>query len=130
MLRDPNLLQQCIPGVQSMETTGPGRYEAKIQAGIGAIKGAFSGSVEIADEVPPSAYTLRVEGSGGPGNIKGVAKVTLTDDGNGTRVDVDGDGQVGGMIAGVGQRMLLPAARSMMNQFFGCMGSKIEAAAG
>lgn len=130
MLRDPDLLQGCIPGVQTFQAEGPNRYVAKLQAGIAAIKGNFSGVVEIDDEVPPSSYTLRVEGSGGPGFVKGVAKVTLTDVGNATKVDVDGDGQVGGMIAGVGQRMLLPAARTMMNQFFGCMQSKIEAAAG
>jgi carbon monoxide dehydrogenase subunit G len=127
MLRDPSLLQGCIPGAQTFEAQGNGRYTAVIQAGIAAIKGTFNGVIEIADENPPNSYTLRVEGSGGPGFVKGTAHISLSDDGNATKVAVDGDGQVGGMIAGVGQRMLLPAARVMMNQFFGCMGSKIEA---
>lgn len=127
MLRDPSLLQQCIPGVQSFQEEGQGRYVARIQAGLAAIKGNFNGVVEIANEDPPNSYTLRVEGSGGPGFVKGTANVTLTDEGSTTKVDVDGDGQVGGLLAGVGQRMLVPAARTMMNQFFGCMGSKIEA---
>lgn len=130
MLRDPQLLQECIPGVQSLDAEGNGRYQLKIQAGIAAIKGSFNGSVEIADENAPNSYTLRVQGSGAPGFVKGEAKVSLSDAGSGTQVAVDGDGQVGGMIAGVGQRVLLPAARMMMNQFFGCMQSKIEAASG
>ena len=127
MLQDPSLLQQCIPGCQSLEPVSEGRYTARIQAGIAAVKGTFNGHVEIADEKPPDSYRLTVEGSGGPGFVKGDVTIRLSDAEGGTKVDVEGDGQVGGMIAGVGQRVLLPAARMMMNQFFGCMQSKIEA---
>jgi carbon monoxide dehydrogenase subunit G len=129
MLRDPSLLKQCIPGVQSLEPDGDGRYVAKIQAGVAAVKGTFTGHVQITDEVEPTQYKLVVEGSGGPGFVKGEALVSLSTAEGATQVSVNGDGQVGGMIAGVGQRVLLPAARMMMNQFFGCMQSKIEAAA-
>lgn len=129
MLRDPDLLLQCIPGCQSLVRQDDGRYLAKIQAGVAAVKGTFNGHVQISDEMAPSSYRLLVEGSGGPGFVKGEAVMTLSEVDDATRVDVAGDGQVGGLIAGVGQRVLLPAARMMMNQFFGCMQSKIEAAA-
>jgi carbon monoxide dehydrogenase subunit G len=127
MLRDPDLLRQCIPGCESLEPQPDGRYLAKVRAGIAAVKGTFSGHVQITDEVAPSSYRLVVEGSGGPGFVKGEAVVTLADAETGTQVSVAGEGQVGGMIAGVGQRVILPAARMMLNQFFGCMQSKIEA---
>jgi carbon monoxide dehydrogenase subunit G len=130
MLRDPVLLFQCIPGCQSLERQEDGRYLAKIQAGVAAVKGTFTGHVQISDESAPESYRLIVEGSGGPGFVKGDAVVTLSEAESATRVAVAGDGQVGGLIAGVGQRVLLPAARMMMNQFFGCMQTKIEAAAG
>jgi carbon monoxide dehydrogenase subunit G len=128
-LRNPTFLQQCIPGCQSLELQPDGRYLAKIQAGIAAVKGTFTGYVQITDEHSPTSYRLVVEGSGGPGFVKGDAVVSLSEVDGGTKVDVNGDGQVGGLIASVGQRVLQPAARSMMNQFFGCMQSKIEAAA-
>lgn len=130
LLRDPHLLRECIPNCEQLTEVSPGRYEATIRAGIGAIRGSFTGHVQIADVQSPNTYRLLVEGSGTPGHVKGDALVTLTDATSGTDVSVDGDGQVGGMIAGVGQRMLLPAARSMMNQFFGCMKDKIEAMVG
>lgn len=130
LMRNPEFLQACIPGCEEMVEKGPGLYQAKIVAKIAAFRGTFTGSVQIADEKPPTSYRLVIEGSGGPGHVKGDAIVSLTDAEHGTRVEVAGDGQVGGMIAGVGQRMLLPAARSMMNQFFGCMKDKIEAAGG
>ncbi len=128
LLRDPTLLRQCIPGCQSLDLQEDGRYLAKIQAGIAAVRGTFSGHVQITDEQEPAHYRLVVEGSGGPGFVKGEAVVTLEPAEGGTHVSVAGDGQVGGLIAGVGQRVLLPAARMMMNQFFGCMQSKIESA--
>ena len=129
LLRDASLLRQCIPNCQSLDLQPDGRYLAKIQAGVGAVRGTFTGYVLITDETSPSTYRLVIEGSGGPGFVKGEAIVILAEEGSGTHVAVAGDGQVGGMIAGVGQRVLLPAARMMMNQFFGCMQSKIEAAA-
>ena len=126
-LRDPQALQECIPGCQELTLQEDGRYLAKMQVGIAAVKGTFTGHVQITDEQPPSSYHLHVDGSGGPGFAKGEAIVTLSDVESGTRVDVAGEGQVGGMIAAVGQRVLMPASRALMNQFFGCMQSKIEA---
>ena len=73
---------------------------------------------------PPLNYTLQVEGSGGPGFVKGTAKITLEPSGDSTSVKVDGDGQVGGMLAGVGQRMLPGVAKMLMNQFFECLINK------
>ena len=122
------MLRECIPGCQSLDLQPDGRYLAKVQAGIAAVKGTFNGHVQITDETAPVSYRLVLEGSGSPGFVKGEAMVTLSEVPEGTRVDVAGDGQVGGMIAGVGQRILLPAARMMMNQFFNAMQSKIEAA--
>jgi carbon monoxide dehydrogenase subunit G len=129
-LRDPAALQQCIPGCQELVLQPDGRYLARLQVGIAAVKGTFSGHVQIADERPPEGYRLVVEGSGGPGFVKGEATITLHEIPEGTRVEVNADGQVGGMIAAVGQRVLLPAARALMNQFFGSMQKRIESEAG
>ncbi len=128
-LRDPQALQECIPGCQELTLQADGRYLAKLQVGIAAVKGTFTGHVQITDEQPPSSYRLHVDGSGGPGFAQGEVMITLSDIEDGTRVDVAGEGQVGGMIAAVGQRVLMPATRSLMNQFFGRMQSKIEALA-
>src|SRR5579859_1918477 len=99
MLRDPDRLRECIPGCQSLDLQPDGRYLAKIQAGVASIKGTFTGHVQISDEQEPTQYRLIVEGSGGPGFVKGDAMITLaTADGGATQVSVAGDGQVGGMI--------------------------------
>ena len=38
---------------------------------------------------------------------------------------VDGDGQVGGLLAGVGQRMLPGVAKMLMKLFFDCLKSRM-----
>jgi carbon monoxide dehydrogenase subunit G len=102
-----------------------------MKVGVAAIRGTYKGKVAIVDKEAPSSYTLQVEGSGGPGFVKGEAKVTLAaaEEGTGTQVVVDGEGQVGGMLAGVGQRMLPGVAKMLMNQFFECLIGKANSLA-
>jgi carbon monoxide dehydrogenase subunit G len=100
-----------------------------MKVGVAAIRGTYKGKVAIVDKRPPTSYTLQIEGSGGPGFVKGSAKIALAPEGEGTGVKVDGDGQVGGMLAGVGQRMLPGVAKMLMNQFFECLIARANATA-
>lgn len=126
LLLDPEALRGCIPGVESLTETEPDHYDAVLKVGVAAIRGTYNGKVAIADRQEPTSYTLQVEGSGGPGFVRGSARVTLTPEGDATRVTVEGDGQVGGMLAGVGQRMLPGVAKMLMNQFFECMRGRLS----
>ena len=129
LLLDPESLRTCIPGVESLTETSPDHWDAVMRVGVAAIKGTYKGKVGIVDKQAPNSYTLQIEGSGGPGFVKGSAKITLEAEGEGTKVAVDGDGQVGGMLAGVGQRMLPGVAKMLMNQFFECLIGKLTALA-
>jgi carbon monoxide dehydrogenase subunit G len=129
LLLSPDSLRACIPGVESLTETTPEHFDAVMKVGVAAIKGTYKGKVALIDKDPPRAYTLQVEGSGGPGFVKGVARISLEAEGDGTRVKVEGDGQVGGMLAGVGQRMLPGVAKMLMNQFFECLIGKLTSLA-
>ena len=126
LLLNPESLQSCIPGCESLTVAGPDRWDATMKVGVAAVRGTYKGKVAIVDKQEPSTYTLQVEGSGGPGFVKGTARVALTPEGEGTRVAVDGDGQVGGPVAGVGQRMLGGVAKMLMNQFFECLKGRLK----
>ena len=129
LLLDPESLRQCIPGAETLTETSPDHWDAVLKVGVAAIKGTYKGKVAIVEKQPPTMYTLQVEGSGGPGFVKGSAKISLEGNGDTTSVKVAGDGQVGGMLAGVGQRMLPGVAKMLMNQFFECLISKSKALA-
>jgi carbon monoxide dehydrogenase subunit G len=121
LLMSPESLKQCIPGCESLEADGEDSFKAVMKVGVASIRGTYNGRVRMTDKQEPDSYTLNVEGSGGPGFVRGAAKVTLTADGENTRLMVDADGQVGGTVAGVGQRMLGGVAKMLMNQFFECL---------
>jgi carbon monoxide dehydrogenase subunit G len=70
---------------------------------------------------------MAVEGSGGPGFIRGETRITLSDATDGTRVSYTADVQVGGLIAGVGQRMLGGVSKMMADQFFNRMSQLLQA---
>jgi len=117
-LVDPAILQKCIPGCEQMEKTGENQYKAKLTAGVGPVKGAFTATVSLQDIVAPEHYKLVVEGKGQPGFVKGSGELSLKDDDDGTEIQYTGDVNVGGLIASVGQRMIQSAAKLLAGRFF------------
>ena len=115
---DPNILAQALPGCEQLEAIGENEYKATMQVGVAAIKGTFEGKVKLSDLEPPNRYRMAVEGSGGPGFVRGDAGMQMSDVDGGTKVSYDADVQVGGLIASVGQRMLGGVTKMMLDQFF------------
>lgn len=115
----------CMPGCEAFETVGEDQYEATMRVGIGSIKGTFKGRIHLLDRDEPSSYRMDVEGGGGPGRVKGSGVLTLTGNGGETVVSYDGDAQVVGVIASVGQRLLSVTARKLIEQFLTCMERRI-----
>ena len=62
---------------------------------------------------------MRAKGSGGPGRSTPRLRVALTGLPDGTtRLDYDADAMVGGMVGGVGQRVLAGVAKKTAGLFF------------
>src|SRR3989442_8973183 len=124
---DPERLRQAIPGCEKLEALGNDEYRAVMKVGVAAVKGTFEGKVRLFDKKPPESYRMAVEGSGGPGFVRGEAAISLSDTATGTRVVYNADVQVGGLIAGVGQRMLGGVTKMMADQFFNRMSELLQA---
>ena len=118
---DSEMLRQAIPGCERLEASGDDEYKATMKIGVAAVKGTFEGKVRLSDLEPPNRYRMAVEGTGGPGFVRGEAAMELSDAEGGTRVHYDADIQVGGLIASVGQRMLGGVSKMMLEQFFSRM---------
>ena len=119
LLVDPDVLAELIPGAKSLERIGDNSYRATIDVGVGPVRGSYEGTVELIDPVRPESYTLKISGKGPGAFVTGESHFTLTALGDSkTRVDVEGEANVGGVLARVGQRFTGSAARSLMNQFF------------
>lgn len=117
-MQDPAVLARTLPGCRSLEVTGPHEYAATIDAGVASVKGTYTGRVRLSDQVEPERYSLHAQGAGGPGTVQADAAVQLEDRGDSTLVRYDADAVVGGMIGGVGQRMLTTVAERTASEFF------------
>jgi len=118
MMQDPEILAKAIPGCESLENIGPDEYRMKMKMALASFSGAFDGKVKITEQSPPTSFRLAVEGSGRIGFMKGDGLLKLTPIESGTEISYEGDVQIGGTIAAVGQRMIDATAKMMIKRFF------------
>jgi uncharacterized protein len=126
VMQDPEVLARAIPGCEGLEKIGPDEYRMKMKMALASLSGAFEGKVKITEQNPPSSFRLGVEGSGKIGFLKGDGLLKLTPLGEGTEVSYEGDAQVGGTLAAVGQRLIDGTSKMMIRKFF----EKLAAEAG
>ena len=118
-ITDPGVLAGVIPGCQVFTPLGDNHFGLTVSIGVAAIKGSYAGEVRLSGLDAPRTLTLRAAGAGAPGTIDTTVEVRLTDLGDGTtRLDYAADAVVGGMVGGVGQRVLASVARRTAGLFF------------
>src|SRR3978361_212486 len=118
-LNDPAVLVRTIPGCQRLEAIGDDAYAMTLTAGVASIKGVYSGEVRITDQAPPDTFVLKAKGSGAPGTVSASVLVSLAASPDATTtLTYDADAVIGGMIGGVGQRMLAGVAKKTAGEFF------------
>ncbi len=117
-LRDPAVLVATIPGCERLVATGPDSYDMTVTAGVASIKGSYAGTVSLTDLPEPHTFLMKASGAGVPGTVSADVRVSLTEADEGTRLSYDADAAIGGVIGGVGQRMLIGVAKKLAGEFF------------
>jgi uncharacterized protein len=119
-LLDPEVLVRTIPGCERLETTGENTYAMTVTAGVAAIRGTYDGTCSLSDLEERQSLVMRLQGAGAPGTIDATVNVSFEEPEAGqTRITYDADAVVGGMVGGVGQRMLGSVSKRMAGEFFG-----------
>ncbi|HUS16814.1 MAG TPA: carbon monoxide dehydrogenase subunit G [Chloroflexia bacterium] len=127
VLTDPETLRRSLPGCQQFDLQPDGAYRVTMSIGIAAIKGTYTGTVHMLDEQPPDRYALKVGAKGAAGFVDGRGNFTLVPLApDQTRVSYTGQAQVGGKIAGVGQRLLQAGAQMIAGQFFKALDKEVQ----
>jgi carbon monoxide dehydrogenase subunit G len=128
LVRDPEVLATALPGAQSLNRVSDSEYQGTMKVRIGPVAGAFTGRVVVSDEVPPESYVLTVEGKGRPGWATGSGAVKLLPEADGrTRMEYEGEVQIGGKLANVGQRLIDSVSKSMIRQGLEVLDGALEA---
>lgn len=126
-LLDPTVLSMALPGGEQLEKMSDNEYKAAMNVKVGPVQGKFDGKVELSNIAEPDTYTMKVSGQGAPGFLTGEGNVTLVDVEGGTLMSYIGDAQVGGRIAGVGQRLIESTAKSIIKQGLAALDGQIQA---
>ena len=117
LFRDTEVMAAALPGTKRMDEVGVNEYEADMNVRVGPVVGEFSGKLVISNENFPETYTMTVDGKGKPGFLKGTGDINLIDQGDGsTLMKYAGEVQIGGRLAGVGQRLIDTVSKSIINQ--------------
>ena len=118
LLNDPEVLARVTPGVDTLEQTGPGQYQAVLHIKMGPINSTFNGALQVVDSKEPESYRLLIDVNGKIGQIAAEGHIRLAEDHETTTVEVEGGSQLTGRLASMGQRLLSGVARMFTNQFF------------
>ena len=125
-LLDPQVLVATIPGCERLVATGDNSYDMTVTAGVAAIKGTYQGQCTLSDLRQHEGLTMRLSGAGAPGTIDATVAVAFSSPSPGaTEISYEADAVVGGMVGGVGQRMLTSVSKRMAGEFFGNVGKAI-----
>lgn len=126
-IRDPEVLANTLPGAQDLQQIGDDEYKTAMNVRIGPVQGLFSGTVKLSDVHEPESYRLAVDGKGAPGFVKGEGNLRLEAQDGQTVLHYDGEVQVGGRLASVGQRLMESSAQAMIRQSLESLDAQVEA---
>jgi len=130
-LNDPAVLRQCIPGCEELEQTGDTGFRAVARIKVGPVSARFKGKVELCDLDQPNSYRITGEGDGGvAGFARGGARVTLSEQDDGTHLVYEVEAVTGGKLAQLGQRLINSAARKLADEFFARFAKAVDGEAG
>jgi len=125
-LNDPAFLTRCIPGCRSMQEIAPDQYAVHLDLKVASVGGSFEGKIGLSDKSPPEQCRISVSGSGTLGHGTGNAKFTLAPADGGTMLTYEGAGEIGGLVAGVGQRVLRGVSKHLIGKFIKAARDELE----
>jgi carbon monoxide dehydrogenase subunit G len=128
-LLDPDAIRASIPGCERFDVVAPDSYDVTMRVGIGALKGSYSGHVDVSRRPEAYAFHIAAVGSGQKGKLQGDAQFELRD-GPGddeTVVRYTGDLRAQGGVARAGLLVLDGASKLLIGQFFKAMERQVAA---
>ena len=115
---EPDVLAEILPNCKSLESIDKNKFIANIEVKMGPIKGKFRTKLSIFDINEPRGYKFKVDGDELKGAMNGQGEIQLSDHKDGTSFIFMAKGNVSGVIARVGQRLIEASGKKLMDQGF------------
>ncbi|MBI5653805.1 MAG: carbon monoxide dehydrogenase subunit G [Chloroflexi bacterium] len=97
-----------IPGitVERLAQISEDRYEGAATIGVAMVKGKYIATITVVEKRAPESVKFRGDGKSGANWASGEMSLTLAEQNGKTSLTYTGIGNVGGMLASVGQRLI------------------------
>jgi uncharacterized protein len=126
-LTDPAVLAVAIPGCERMARSGPDTYRFTIIAGIGPLRCRYNGRVRLCDQNEPRSFSLTASATGGAGTVRIRVRFGLAAfAGSGTELTYTADGEIVGLLASAGPRVITAVAQRMAAEFFRSVDAQLQ----
>jgi carbon monoxide dehydrogenase subunit G len=125
-LLNPEDIAPCFPDLQSMEVLSRDTFKARVKVGLSIVKGIMDFEFRTVDKVPPSSAKLVGTGKGVGSKIEIQTGFTLEETQGGTKVGWVADVNVGGVMGGLGAKLLDSTSSKMVEQVIDNLKSKLK----
>jgi uncharacterized protein len=131
LLVDVPKIAPCLPGARLTEVIAADRYKGEAVVKLGPVQLQFGGEAQLTD-IDVSAHTARVIAKGsdrkGRGSASAIVKFALSPEGTGTRVDINTDLNLTGIVAQYGRAsgLMKEIANELIGQFATNLGELIH----
>jgi carbon monoxide dehydrogenase subunit G len=124
-LNQPEQVAACVPGIETVEGIDDDNLRVELTQNVGPMIATFALKMSITERVENEAITFTAVGRvvrGAAGSVRSTNHVHLQSAGDGlTRVAVDAEIAMGGMIGSVGQKVIAKQAEAVTKDFAGTM---------
>jgi carbon monoxide dehydrogenase subunit G len=110
---DPEVMRQVLPGCRRLEAVGPDRFDVTLAAGIGVLRGVFTGSVQFGDLVAPERCRMDITAGGSLGRVSGSGTVALTPAGDTTSLEYQATFSFAGPMSSLGEPLMRGVAGTL-----------------
>ncbi len=121
LLTDPDRSTACVPGL-TVETFAPGEYGGRLRLRVGSTTVTYRGTATVS---PGETVRLDLDGqeARGIGIAKGTLTVSLSGEGESTRIGIEADISVTGRLGSLDPAVLEDAVRRLLARFGECIGA-------
>ncbi len=115
-LTDPNKFAPLLPEFQGVTVLDATHFNVKVNVGVSHIKGTADVKMELAQAERPTRAQYKGQGSVAGGNVSMIAGFDLSPNGEGTKVNWQGEAQIFGRLASVAGGLLEPLGKKQVQK--------------
>jgi uncharacterized protein len=115
---NPQVLQACIPGCNSVELLDSTRLKASITTPLPGLKGPYGVVIRMVQRQDPNLLVLEVNRKGRGGSVNATSQISITDEADGALLSFNAIAELEGLIAIASNPIGQSMTRNSLKTFF------------